>query len=147
MKKIPWDKYETALLIEKYLQVSNKEIKRVEAIKTLSEELRKRAIDLGLEIDEVFRNLNGIKCRLGEIEYIFTNGERGLAHSSKMFRDICDLYRTNYMNFMNMLSFAKAILAYPEGYKKEYQKMISLLDVRPSGNEFAIEAFLEKVFS
>ena len=147
MKKIPWDKYETALLIEKYLQVTNKEIKRVEAVKTLSEELRKRAVDLGLEIDEIFRNLNGIKCRLLEIEYIFTNGEKGLSHTSKMFRDICDLFFSNNDKFMDLLFFSKAILVYPEGYKKEYQKMISLLDRRPSGNEFAIESFLEKVFS
>ena len=147
MKKIPWDKYETALLIESYIEIVDKKKKRADVVRDLSATLRKRAINLGLDIDDIFRNQNGISFRLEEIKYLFLDGQKGLSHTSKMFRDTVELYRNSQDDFDRLLVYAKAILVYPEGYKKEYQKMVSLLSNNPEGNEFAVEDFLLRVFS
>ena len=58
--RIPWDKQETALLIDAYLRLKNKELSQQEAVKEVSTLLRRRAILSGMEIDDVFRNTNGI---------------------------------------------------------------------------------------
>ena len=70
--RIPWDKQETALLIDAYLRVKGKELSQQEAIKEVSTLLRCRAILSGIEIDEVFRNENGISMQMkivGKNEY------------------------------------------------------------------------------
>ena len=59
--RIPWDKYEAALLLDYCIKVENSEISRVEAVSTVSQMLRSRAIRKGYEIDDVFRNENGIQ--------------------------------------------------------------------------------------
>ena len=35
--RIPWDKYEAALLLEYYIKIENKELTRTEAISTVSQ--------------------------------------------------------------------------------------------------------------
>ena len=91
--KISWDKYETALLIDTYWNIKRGIITTKEAIKDLSKKLRQRAINDGNCIDDIFRNENGIKLRLAEIETIFTNGNKGLNKKpSKLFKEIADLY-------------------------------------------------------
>ena len=77
--RIPWDKYEAALLLEYCIKIENKEISMAEAISVVSQLLRNRAIRNGLEIDDVFRNQNGIvmqmssmrNCYLGKKKLMF----------------------------------------------------------------------------
>lgn len=52
--RIPWDKYEAALLFDYCIKVENKEISRMEAVSTVSQILRYRAVCNGYEIDDVF---------------------------------------------------------------------------------------------
>lgn len=43
--RIPWDKYETAILIDACIQVINGKTDKNSAIKIVSEKLRKRAVN------------------------------------------------------------------------------------------------------
>ena len=52
--RIPWDKYEAALLLDYCIKVENKVLSRDEAVSIVSQRLRRRAIVAGLEIDDVF---------------------------------------------------------------------------------------------
>ena len=65
--RILWDKYEAALLLFYCIKVENKELSKTEAVSTISQILRKRAIRNGLVIDDVFRNENGIGMQLSSI--------------------------------------------------------------------------------
>ena len=58
--RIPWDKYESALLLDMYFKVASGEIKRQQAVVKLSADLRNLAINRGIVIDDIFRNTNGI---------------------------------------------------------------------------------------
>lgn len=62
--RVPWDKQETALLIDAYIRVKNKELSNREAVKEVSALLRYRAIKAGKKIDNVFRNVNGITMQM-----------------------------------------------------------------------------------
>lgn len=62
--RIPWDKYEAALLLEYCIKIENRELTRVEAISIVSQILRSRATRNGKKIDDIFRNENGIGMQL-----------------------------------------------------------------------------------
>ena len=58
--RIPWDKYEAAILLDTCLRVDQGVFDCSSAITLVSNILRNRAIHRGLEIDNIFRNENGI---------------------------------------------------------------------------------------
>ena len=74
-----WDKFEAALLIETYWDIRNGKISRKEAAASLSKLLRDRMPEN--EIDETYRNENGINMRLGEIDALFNDGKGGLTNT------------------------------------------------------------------
>ena len=85
MKQPAWDQQETALLIETYVRIINNLQPRKDSVSALSELLRSRARKKGLVIDAQFRNINGINLRLYELEYIFSDGQRGVSNTSLLF--------------------------------------------------------------
>lgn len=101
--RILWDEYESALLLSELLRVLNGEISRKDAVKNVSETLRKRAVARGIEIDDVFRNENGIQLQMRAMEFIFTDGASGLEKPSAMFHQTVDLYRTDKEKFYKIL--------------------------------------------
>ena len=90
MRQPPWDKYEAALLVEAYWKIQEDHSQKKSIVSVLSSSLRARA---GFEIDDTFRNENGINMRLGEIDYLFSAGKRGLKNTSDLFREIVSLYK------------------------------------------------------
>lgn len=104
MRQPKWDKYEAALLIEAYWKIKNDGAHRGAVISALSSTLRNRA---SFEIDDTFRNENGINMRLGELEYLFSEGKAGLKNTSDLFREMVDMYRNDKTNFEQILSEAK----------------------------------------
>lgn len=106
MKRILFDKYEAAILLNGYLQtLQGKD--RKQAVKDVSESLRKMAVNRGLTIDKTFRNFTGIFMQMAVIEYLYTNGRLGLKHTSKLFSHVIDLYRTDSESYKKILNEAK----------------------------------------
>lgn len=62
-------------------------------IRKLSEILNKRAKLKGWVVDDKFRNVTGLSMQVATIHYIVTDGKEGLKNSSKMFREVYDLYK------------------------------------------------------
>ena len=107
--RILWDKYETALLIDLYLRIEGGVVDKAVGIRQLSKELRKRAIDAGIEIDDVYRNENGIIMQLGKIERLMTRREGATKHNTKIFVDVVELYFSNKDQFDLILNEAKGV--------------------------------------
>lgn len=59
--RIPWDKYEAAILLDGWLRIKDG-IPRNEVVNLVSYQLRKKAVNQGINIDSVFRNTNGIRA-------------------------------------------------------------------------------------
>lgn len=105
--RIPWDKQETAILIDAYIQVKNKTMSQKEAVAEVSGLLRKRAILSGVEIDEVYRNENGIRLQMMGIQGLMECSDVGLKNTSKLFAEMVDMYKTQPIKFLEILTQAK----------------------------------------
>ena len=93
MKIVPWNKYETVLLIEAYINVSSGKEKRKDAVRRLSMDFRNLAISNGQTIDNIYRNENGIDMQMATIEYLFTNRERSYKEIEIHLNEIADRKR------------------------------------------------------
>ncbi len=100
--RIPWDQYEATLLLAYCIDVEEKKISRKEAVTAVSQKLRDRAVFRGYEIDDVFRNENGISMQMSSMRNCFLGNEKGLT-ISKLFRDVVKLYKENRVEFQRIL--------------------------------------------
>lgn len=107
--RILWDEEEAAILLEALVATLEGRISREDAISSVSQELRERAPQKGIEIDEIFRNINGITLQMSTMEYIFTDGKSGLKKGGKMttFRNVVSMYKSNRRSFEKLLEGAR----------------------------------------
>lgn len=105
--RIPWDKYEAAILLDASQSVINNKISRSEAVTTVSNKLRVMSINRGLVIDSVFRNENGIAMQMNIMISLLTDTTTGLHGASKLFVSIVDIYKKNPSEFIKILDEAK----------------------------------------
>lgn len=108
-KRIPWSKYEIALLFMAYERVVNGSSMKEQAT-WLSDELRRLASIKGIEIDKTFRNINGINMQLGNVQFLFTRGEKGLSGASREIRNMYDIYVNDHDQFVAILEEATIML-------------------------------------
>lgn len=121
--RIPWDKYETAILIDACIQVVNKKMDRNTAIKTVSAKLRKRAVNSGIMIDNVYRNENGIRMQMTMIMSMIQGEEPRLFNASKIFYEMVELYRSEYISFSAILQEANLQVAGISEQKPVFDKL------------------------
>ena len=88
--RVLWDQYEAAYLLDACLRIEREEITRREAVKEASAALRERAKNNGLEIDELFRNENGISLMMSRMEYILSDGKNGLPGANACFIEVAE---------------------------------------------------------
>lgn len=108
-KRITWDKYETALLIEGFWKIENKLASRSDVISVLSKALRKKAVNQGITIDDTFRNENGISMQLSNIAKAFFPN-RPAMHRTAIFDEMAELYRTDKKQFNELLEEARSLV-------------------------------------
>ena len=106
-QKIPWDKFETALLLDSCMKVSDGSIKRKDAVSSLSALLRKRASGSGIPIDDKFRNENGISLQMSHMVNILTDGAEGLPGGGKIYKEMAQLFRSSPSEFEKILKEAR----------------------------------------
>ena len=111
--KIPWDKYEVALLIETYQKIQRKEVPRIKGLKDLSNMLRIKALNEGKQIDNIFRNYNGMCFMINSIATTF-NQNKYLIHGSNLFTDIVKLYNTDRDSFNDLLRKAHSLTSFSD---------------------------------
>lgn len=103
MKRIPWSLEEAVILHDAYIRIATKQASKANAIAEVSQRLRKIAVESGIDIDEEFRNINGITMQLSIMEYVMTEGQRGLGHPPKVFMQAAELYKTNLQSYASIL--------------------------------------------
>lgn len=105
--RIPWNEYETAILISACAAYIAGECTKKDAVKNVSQALRERAKNCGIEIDDVFRNENGIAMQFMLVHELMTNERCGLRGASKMFVDMVELYKNDKVRFQKILVEAR----------------------------------------
>lgn len=101
--KIPWNIYESVLLLESYIQIQDDKISRMSIIKKLSCDLRKLARNRGIEIDDIYRNTNGITLQMQKIAYVYSKGRDGLSGASAIFKEACRIKEENPQIYKQLL--------------------------------------------
>lgn len=104
MKRVIWDEEEAALLVDTYRRIQATPSQKNELLHQLSDVLRKRAVSKGLEINERFRNFNGMKLQYELLRYLMTDGEQGLSENiAKTIAEVAELYRSEPEKFNKIL--------------------------------------------
>lgn len=105
-----WNKLEAAILLDNYIKYLKNEITRKEAIELTSIELRNMAKNQKIDIDEIFRNVNGITFQMHSMESAY----RGYTHikpASKLFLEIVELYKNDISKYQNIVKEARMIIS------------------------------------
>ena len=123
--RVPWDKQETAILIDAYLRVKKKELSQQEAVKEVSTLLRHRAILSGMEIDDVFRNTNGITMQMKIIGGLVDDCPSSLHSATKMFNEMVALYKSDPAAFYEILIQAKGECAMQVNVQEKFFAWLS----------------------
>ena len=76
-QRVPWDMSEAVIMLNALIVAREGRMSRKDAIVAVSSELRSRAKRNGIEVDDIFRNVNGITLQMSTMEYILTDGEKG----------------------------------------------------------------------
>ena len=92
-QRIPWDMSEAVILLDALIAAREGKISRKDAIESVSSELRIRAKRRGVEVDDIFRNINGITLQMSTMEYVLTNGEKGMKKSPMQICRRCAKHR------------------------------------------------------
>lgn len=104
---IGWNKYEVVLLIDAYQRCLQDEWSRKDAVAILSKRLRARMQRLGSAVNETYRNENGISMQMSAIEYLFTDGQKGISHASTLFREVFKLFNEERSSYDETLKIAE----------------------------------------
>lgn len=149
--RVSWNQYEAVLLVDTYVKVRSGVLERNDAVVQLSKSLREYGKANGIEIDDVYRNTNGINMRLSEIERLFNDGKGGLKNTSKLFIETVELYNSDKARFdallvearrmTNRMSFLEWLKAQPK-LKTSPEKIVALIE---EGSTYAVEHKVSKV--
>lgn len=109
--RIPWDKYEAAVLIDACVRYNDGKIAKSDAVSEVSEKLRNRAMSNGVKIDEFFRNENGIAMQFALMNELLTNQKSGLRGASKLFIEMANIYKNNKVAYQEILNESVSVEA------------------------------------
>lgn len=120
--RIPWNQTEALILLNAFIQVSAEKLTRKDAISLVSKTLRERSAQNGILIDDTFRNENGIALQMSVMEYIFTDGAKGLkkATTPKLFIQTVALFKEDPSTYEKMLEEAKNMSLQPTDVQNDY---------------------------
>lgn len=108
--RIPWDIEEAVLMLDMLLKSIDGKLTRKEAIRQVSEKLRRRAINRGITIDDIFRNENGITFQMSALEVAYTGRKTKLKQPTKLFVETVNLYRNNRELYEEVLKEAENVV-------------------------------------
>lgn len=122
--RVPWDIEEAVLMLDMLLKSLDGKVPRKEAIRQVSEILRRRAVNKGMMIDEIFRNENGIRFQMLALEAAFTGIKTKLSQPSKLFVETVDLYKNHRELYEEILKGAEKA-AKPKSIQEEFSSYLS----------------------
>lgn len=123
--RIPWDIEEAVLMLDMLLKSLDGKLTRKEAIRQVSEKLRRRAVNRGIEIDDIFRNENGITFQMSALEVAYTGRKTKLKPPTKLFVETVNLYRNNRELYEEILKEAENVVE-PTSVQDEFCSYLSM---------------------
>ena len=123
--RIPWDIEEAVLMLDMLLKSLDGKLTRKEAIRQVSEKLRRRAVNRGITIDDIFRNENGIAFQMSALEVAYTGIKTKLKQPTKLFVETVNLYRNHRELYEEILKEAENVVE-PKSVQDEFCSYLSM---------------------
>lgn len=114
-----WDIYEAVILLDGYLDVLQGTQLKARIVKRVSADLRRMAVNRGVEIDDIYRNENGISYQIQSMDSAY-KGEKIYVPATKLFAKTVELYRTNTERYFEILEEAKNMIAAKQNNKDAF---------------------------
>ena len=108
--RVPWDIYETALLLDMYFRIERGEIARSRAVSELSQTLRTLGVKRGIKINDTYRNENGISMQLYHMMYALTDGKEGLGNVARIYYQMARMYQEDHEHYERILKEAQSMI-------------------------------------
>lgn len=118
-KQPRWDIYETVILLEGYLETLQGIQSKSQIIKRISADLRRMAVNRGVEIDDVYRNENGVSYQIQSMDSAF-KGQKVYVPATKLFTDAVALYRTDNEGYQKILGEAKGMITVKKNSREAF---------------------------
>lgn len=106
VRNVAFTRHEAVLLLDTYLKVLNGELTRVDSVKECSRTLRLMAINSGIEIDDTYRNVDGISLQMASMESAY-QGRTIMKSASRLFTETANLFNNNNKEYQKLLEEAK----------------------------------------
>ena len=119
-----WDKYEAAILLDALIKIKEGKLFKDEAIRKVSSELRRMAVNNGMKIDEIYRNENGIKFQMSSMESAY-DGETVSIPATRLFSEIAEIYKTDHAQFEKILGEARSMVNSKKSKKADFYSWLS----------------------
>ena len=118
-KQPKWDIYEAVILLDGYLEWLNTNQPKTKIIKRISADLRRMATNRGTEIDDIYRNENGISYQIQSIDSAY-KGKKVYVPATRLFEETIELYRTDAERYIEILEEAKSMVAAKQNNKEAF---------------------------
>lgn len=119
-----WDKFEAVILLDSFLLTLSGDITRTDAVRAVSQNLRKMATNRGIEIDDTYRNENGISFQMKSMESAY-HRQTMFKPASQLFSEIADLYRGSEEEYQKLLKKAKAMINKTASVEDNFMKYLA----------------------
>ncbi len=114
-----WDIYEAVILLDGYLEVLQANQPKARIVKRISADLRRMAVNRGVEIDDIYRNENGISYQIQSMDSAY-KGKKVYVPATKLFEQAVKLYRTDTERYYEILTEAKNMVAAKQNNKDAF---------------------------
>lgn len=105
-RQAPFTELEAALLLDAYLKTLSGEVGQMESVQKCSSQLRQMALNAGTEIDDIYRNVNGILFQMASMESAY-QGHTVIKPATRLFAKMVLLYRNDAACYQQLLKEAK----------------------------------------
>lgn len=143
-----WNMLEAIVLMEAFIATKDGLLSRTDAINKVSLDLRKMALNQGVNIDQIFRNESGISFQMHSMESAFY-GKTMFKPATKLFAEAARIYHEDQNEYQKLLKEARTMIDSKKTVIDDYMQYLAK-KVSPSQlSEFRdyyseIEAFCMK---
>lgn len=110
LRQKQWSIHEAVILLDELLHYKDNQKPRMDAIHSVSKQLRRMAENRGQMIDDTYRNTNGISFQMASMESALA-GHTIMKPATRLFTEVVEIYRNDPAGFKKLLEEAKVMIS------------------------------------
>lgn len=152
-RQAPFTQHEAVLLLDAFLQTVSGDASRKDAVSNCSAALRQMAKTNGIEIDDTYRNVNGITFQMASMESAY-RGRTIMKPATRLFTETVEMYKGDRKEYDRILKEARLMAESKKNNEAEFMAWLStrvspaqLLELYMAFQEIEIQAKKERLVS